>query len=235
MDDLNQDHKDASATITKWHSLSAGVEHIFLKIKGATHSHQAGQYLMILVADLWLPFSIANDATSEKNSTQHVELFIRMRHSEMLEILKQGFSKKIKWQVRYPQGRMFLPTFPTPLLFFAFGTGISPMRSFLQRCVAIKWTQPIQCIWATAHPNRFFLDDFFVEMQKYLKLDMRRIVCASNDTDVLIEQVFAEIPKNQRMHNTHVYLAASYEAVIKINNELRGRGWEEQYIHSDLI
>jgi NAD(P)H-flavin reductase len=225
------------ATTTFVNLIANEVYHVGLASDSLTESSFiAGQYLNICMPDgSTRPFSIATAPTDGA-----LELIVRAAAAmpvtvEILDHLKH--SAQIELEVGC--GSCIIPSNQSDLILLAGGTGISPIRSILQKLSIQQSTQTIAVYWGVNSPDDLFLVEEFEKLCATLKNANLNLVCA-NPTDNwqgLSGFVHQAMLANTSVTNpdTHIVMSGSKEMVLAVFHALKAAGYDDHHIHADML
>jgi len=141
------------ATLEAINGLTDDIAQLWLAPQAPYH-WQAGDYLLIELADEKRPFSIAN----APNPAGRIELHIRHTHDDWYNRLFQH-TAGATLQLSAPQQQYPPPQGDHPVLFVAGGTGFAPFKAHLEVMLQNGFAQPIRFYWGARSQADLYQDD----------------------------------------------------------------------------
>lgn len=235
--------KTLTCHVTEVEDLTRDVFRVHLEGRAEAVAHAPGQYLeLMLDADTWVPFSIANAHRGDGTIELHIQHWPERANSQRLRELLQ---RSQQLTIRLPSGECILdPTHGRPLLLIAAGTGFAQMKALLEAAFAAEHAQPVTFWWAVRERRDFYLESlarewaathanfsFHAVAETPLGADFEGVRVQGHHGR--IDEALAATLDD--VSGYEVYLSGSPGMVYACIDTLAPRGLDPEHVHSDVF
>lgn len=223
--------QEQCAVVTEVVPLTNSVLQVVLQPSSYT-PYEAGQYLEVLVGEVWHAYSIANAPLGAR----HYELHIRHSgNNPYHDPLFQQIKQQGELRIRLPYGKCSLERLDPvqPIIFIAAGTGFAPVKAMLEQLLATDDARAYDLWWAARSESDLYMDEKLQHWHVHVPQFHYYGFLADTQKNTLVEVIAAHYKTS--IHDYQLVLAGPFDRVYATRDCLLRQGVARMAMRADAF